>query len=300
MRATRTITTLLGLAAAAAATIGGAAGAAASPVPPPAHAARDGTWVNVNTATRSVKQVIVTPNRVGSVNVDAFGSCTPTLCEWGSVPAITYGANVSATSGATFQTRQAFLLNGKEWSRTTLFGSVVRTRAGLRLNLRELTNFEDGSGRRNYTVTETFRLGAPARATRLGRSVSGYVPGYRPLLTPRAFGSWKPITPAGSLAKLVIGGSTAAPVVTGYGQCSPTPCSLGSVRGIAYGPSISSPVGGTVFANYAFGFKREQLVITYTRNPLTGAERLVVGEYSEFTDGSGRSNYAVTETLVRA
>ena len=86
--------------------------------------------------------------------------------------------------------------------------------------------------------------------------------------------------------------------MTAAGQCSPTPCNWGSRRGITYGASISSVRGATVLAPYAFGFKKTQLIIRYSvvnRKP-----RLTVSEFNEFTDGSGRSNYAMTETFVRA
>ena len=303
MRAATKISTTLGLATAAALAVGIVASAAqastATSVPPKASPALVGTWVNTNGATNSVKKVILTPNRVGSVNVDAFGACVPTLCEWGSVPAITYGASVSSTIGTAFQTRQAFLSGGKEWSRTTLFGRLVSTRDGLRLALREMTVFEDGSGRKNYVRNETFKLGTASKPTKAGVSVSGYALGLRPNLTSGAFGTWKPTVPSGNLAKLVISGTAAAPAVHAYGQCSPTPCDLGVVRGITHGATISSTTGATVLAPYVFSFKKEQLVIVYSRDPLTKAEKLTVSEFSEFTDGSGRSNYTKIETLVR-
>ena len=99
--------------------------------------------------------------------VDAFGACVPTLCEWGLVPAIVYGPNVSAKTGAAFQTDQGFVnpnsVPGKssEWSRTQLIGQLNVSVDLPRLSrpvlvVRELTAFEDGSGRANYTVVESF------------------------------------------------------------------------------------------------------------------------------------------------
>ena len=76
------------LAASAAVTALGGAAAHASPVPPVADIALPGTWVNTNVATRSVKQVVITRGEGGRINVDAFGSCSPSLCEWGLVPAL--------------------------------------------------------------------------------------------------------------------------------------------------------------------------------------------------------------------
>jgi hypothetical protein len=289
----------LGLLTAAALTVGLAAPAAnASPVPPNASTALLGTWVNTNPSSNSVKQVVITPSRIGNVIVDAFGACVPSFCEWGKVPAIVYGTNVSSTTGAIFQTNQKFLSNTTEWSRTTLLGQVVRTDAGLQLNLRELTVFEDGSARKNYEVDETFKRGDGQAPAIVGHSVATYRLGDRPALNAGALGVWVNPSATGGLAKLVFGGTAAAPVVHAFGQCTPTPCDWGLARGITYGTSISSTVGNTVLAPYAFGFKKTQLVITYN-HPLKGADSLTVTSYNEFTDGSGRSNYAKTEVLTR-
>lgn len=299
MNVIKQVTRILGLAAITAVAVGLAAPAQASPVPPSPSSALFGTWVNTNASTSSVKVIVLAPNRIGSVSVDAFGSCTPTLCEWGSVPALVYGATVSSTTGATFQSNQRFLSAGKEWSRTALFGTVRRTVDGLRLTLRELTVFEDGSGRKNYKVTETFQPGLARKVTLAGNAVASYVRGAPPALVSPAFGTWKNVSLTGGLVAVKITGLAATPVVQAFGQCSPTPCDWGLVRAITYGASISSVQGNTMLAPYSFGFKKAQLVITYTRISTT-AERLTVAEYNEFTDGSGRSNYVKTESFVRA
>jgi hypothetical protein len=294
------VTKTLGVATLAALTAGLVAPAAhASPVPPKASSALLGTWVNTNPSSNSVKQLVVSPTRIGNVTVDAFGACVPTYCEWGKVPAIVYGTNVSSTTGLTFQTNQRFLSGNTEWSRTTLLGQVVKTADGLRLNLRELTVFEDGSARKNYEVDESFKLGEGQAPAISGNSVSTYRLGDRPALNAGAHGVWINPSATGGLAKLVVGGTAAAPVIHAFGQCSPTPCDWGRVRGITFGPSISSTVGNNVLAPYTFSFKKAQLAITY-RHPLKGADTLTVTSYNEFTDGSGRSNYAKTEVLVRS
>jgi hypothetical protein len=294
------VTKALGLATLAALTAGIVAPAAhATPVPPTASSALLGTWVNTNPSSNSVKQVVISPTRLGNVNVDAFGACSPSFCEWGSVPAIVYGTNVSSTTGVTFQTNQKFLSAGSEWSRTTLLGQLVKTRIGLRLQLRELTVFEDGSGRKNYEVDESFKLGEGQAPAIAGNSVTGYRLGNRPALNAGAHGVWVNPSATGGLAKVVVTGTATGPIIHAYGQCSPTPCDWGRVRGITYGPSISSTVGNNVLAPYKFGFKNAQLAITYT-HPLKGADTLTVTSYNEFTDNSGRSNYAKTEVLVRS
>jgi hypothetical protein len=299
MKVTKHVTKIVGLAAMAAVAVGFASAAQASPVPPKASTTLLGTWVNTNPNSGSVKQIVVSPTRVGNVTVDAFGSCHPSLCEWGVVPANVYGATVSSPTGATFQSNQRFLTGDKEWSRTTLLGNVVRTKAGSRLTLRELTVFEDGSGRKNYNVTETFKLGKGLKPTHLGNSVASYVRGTPPALISGALGNWKNVSPSGGLVGVTITGSAANPIVSAFGQCSPTACAYGKVRGITYGPTISATRGATVLAPYTFSFKKAQLVITYSVGS-DETERLTISEYNEFTDGSGRSNYMKKESFVRA
>jgi hypothetical protein len=257
------------------------------------------TWVNTNSATNSVKQIDIVRRRGGNIAVDAFGVCHPTLCEWGAVPAIVYGTNAASVTGTSFQSNQRFLSGSTEWSRTALQGTVARRGAGLILTVRELTVFEDGSGRKNYTRVETFKPGDGQRPTKAGNSVSTYPLGDRPLLIAGAFGTWKSVTPTNGVVEMQIGGSQASPTIEAFGQCSPTPCDWGAVRSVTYGSSISSSVGSVVLAPYSFGFKNAQVVVQYGVNR-AGDEQLIVKVYNEFTDGSGRSNYVLTETFQRA
>lgn len=292
---------VLGATIAASAAMGVLASPAwASTTPPVASAALVGTWVNTNAATQSVKQIVVQPSRVrGNILVDAFGQCSPTLCEWGRVPAIVYGPDVSAKVGGSFQTDQSFTSNKAEWSRTQLQASLRVAATGTKsLSVRELTAFEDGSGRHNYTVTETFTPGQGLPATINGITASGYPFGFPPSAQPRLAGDWKAASNA--VVELKIGISGGVPDVHAFGSCSPTACDMGSVRGITYGANISATVGNTVLAPYSFGFKNEQLVITFVAGRTAAADRVVVANYNEFTDGSGRSNYVVNESFVRA
>ncbi|HEY8300529.1 MAG TPA: hypothetical protein VIG48_01395 [Jatrophihabitans sp.] len=303
MSAIKQVSKALGATAVAAVVVGLGSGfgsaANASPVPPVASTALAGTWVNTDAATRSVKQIVITGQRGGTIKVDAFGACTPSLCEWGSVPGIVYGPNVSSTTGTTFQTNQRFLSGSTEWSRIALQGTVKKTAAGLRLTVRESTVFEDNSGRKNYTRVEKFKLGKGVSPTKAGNPVSTYPLGDRPLLVAGALGSWTDVAPTGGLVKLVIGGSQASPTIEAFGQCSPTPCDWGAVRSVTYGSTISSSTGAVVLAPYSFGFKHAQIVVQYGVNA-AGEAQLTVKTYNEFTDGSGRSNYVSTGVFRRS
>jgi hypothetical protein len=273
----------------------------ASATPPIASSVLPGTWANINSATNSVRNIVIQSNGRGGIVVDAFGACTPSSCEWGRVPALVYGPNVSAKTGATFQTNQRFLTSDqREWSRTVLLGKVTRLSTGaLRLTVREMTVFEDGSGRRNFTLVESFALGEGPKTTKDGLPVTGYPIGFPPAALAAMAGDWKNTSASPAVAELKIAISGGTPTVRAFGACSPSNCDMGEVRGITYGANISSTTGRTVLAPFSFGFKNEQLVITYSRGS-DGVEHLTVGNYNEFTDGSGRSNYAVSETFIRA
>jgi hypothetical protein len=291
---------LLAVALTAVAVVTALAGpATASNTPPTAHTGLLGTWVNTNPNTGNVKQIVVRRDGTGGITVDAFGACTPTLCEWGAVPAIVYGSSVSSTTGTMFQTNQRFVSNGAEWSRKELFGELLSTSAGPRLRVRQLTAFSDGSGRRNYTVTETFALGHGQSPTIAGNAVSGYRVGAPPAPIAGLFGTWKNVSASPAVVSLKISNSAGTPLVQAFGACSPSPCDMGTSRGITFGSSVSATSGRTVLAPYSFGFKNQQLLITHWVGS-DGRERLTVENYNEFTDGSGRSNYMRAETFVRA
>jgi hypothetical protein len=233
------------------------------------------------------------------MKVTAYGACGGGLCDWGTVPATVYGPNVSATSGAHFQTNQRFLSGDAEFARTALLGRVRSTAGGPRLVVRKLTVFTDGSGRRSFTTVERFAPGKAHVPTTTGHPVSDYPHGLPPAAVAGMFGSWKNASPTGNIVSISVNGSPGAPLVRAWGACSPTPCDMGTARGVTYGSSISSTRGKTMLASYTPGFKNHQLVLRY-RRLAGGHEVLTATSYNEFVDGSGRSNYVRTETFVRS
>ena len=273
--------------------------AAASTMTPAADSRLVGTWINSDPNTGSIKQVVIRGLSDGGLIVDAFGACGGGLCEWGRVSATVYGPNVSAKTGTHFRTNQRFLSGDSTFARTVLFGNVVSTTNGPRLIVRKLTVFTDGSGRRNYTGTDVFVPGQGAAPTTNGHAVSGFAHGVAPQALSGLFGKWKNVSSTPAVAGLDIINSGGAPVVQGWGACSPSACDMGKVRAITFGTTISSTVGRTLLAPFSFGFKNEQLVITHSRTS-DGREQLIVSNYNQFTDGSGRSNYMKVERFVRA
>jgi hypothetical protein len=110
-------------------------------------------WVNT-AATGNVRAVIISPSG-GLLQVHAYGFCSPIPCNWGTVGGITFGPNVSATTGSTFLAPYKFGFANK-----LLDGTV--NAAGTLLTVRIWTEFTDHSGRSNYMSTNTF---VPLRQT---------------------------------------------------------------------------------------------------------------------------------------
>lgn len=78
-----------------------------------------------------------------------------------------------------------------------------------------------------------------------------------------------------------------------FGRCHPTDCDWGSAPVLTYGASVSDTNHLTASAVYAKGFSNTTLVMTFTRG------RLDVQALTQFTDGSGRQNYASRDAFTR-
>jgi hypothetical protein len=105
-----------------------------------------GTWFNTDKNTGGV----VTMSLAGTpedFTVHAFGAASPEPQDWGTVPAVSYAANVGSPDGMAF-------------SATYDFGFVetflaAYTKSGI-LVLDTFNVFKDGSGRSNYFSREFF------------------------------------------------------------------------------------------------------------------------------------------------
>jgi hypothetical protein len=95
------------------------------------------------------------------------------------------------------------------------------------------------------------------------------------------------------LVKVIIAASGSGISVDAFGACVPTPCVWGPVPGIAYAANVSSSPAVAFSAQYKFSFA---LVIVVGH--LQG-KYLEVETFTEFTDGSGRSNIYTTDQMVK-
>jgi hypothetical protein len=277
--------------AAAAAQLPFSVPALASPVPPAPNPALSGTWANTNPATRNVVDIVIAGNK-GGIEVDGFGACSPSPCQWGNVPGTVFGANVSAMAGSSFEADWNF-----GFARTVLLGTLTARNRLPTLTVQEFTTFTDGSGRADYAVTETFVRAKPMTAARTGTAGVSYPLGDSVTPAPSLLGTWVNTAPASpSIRKIIVGRNPAGTLsVSAFGACTPTLCAWGKITGITFGTGISSASGRTFLAPYQFGFasKLADGALNATGTVLT------VQTYTEFTDGSGRSNYVTTDTFTR-
>jgi hypothetical protein len=266
-----------------------ASGRPATPAPPLPSAALTGTWVNVNHATRSAVAFVVAGNGARGVLVDGFGACTPVPCEWGRIPGTVFGSSASATSGTFFEAQWNF-----GFSRTVVLATYSAPRRVPTLTVHELTTFTDGSGRANYAVTETFTRGRAIAVHKIGTSAANYPLGDSVHPVPSLPATWIDLAPGAGLRAVVLTAVNGLLHVHAYGNCSPVPCNWGTVTGITFGASVSAATGDTFLAPYAFGFARKLLEGSVN----AAGTRLTVRTWTEFTDGSHRSNYVITDTFI--
>jgi hypothetical protein len=266
--------------------------AAAATSPPAPNTGLYGTWANTNPATRNVADIVVTPSG-GGITVDGYGACSPSPCQWGNVPATVFGNTVTSSTGKSFEASWNF-----GFADAVLLATLSHPHHTATLTVKELTAFTDGSGRANYSQTETFTQASPITPTATGTPASGYPTGDSVAPVNSLNGTWVNTSPTGGDITQVVFGRTASGALTvhAYGNCSPTLCDWGQVNGITYGKTVESSHGRVFLAPYTFSFKTA-LLSGWLNNAGT---RLTIQAYSQFTDGSGRSSYLTTDTFTRA
>lgn len=107
-------------------------------------------------------------------------------------------------------------------------------------------------------------------------------------------GTWHNTNPAtNDIVKIIIASSGSAISVEVFGACVPSPCVWGSVPGIAYAANVSSDPAVAFTAQYKFSFAN--VLVT---GHLDG-KHLDLETFTQFTDGSGRSNLFTTDTMAK-
>jgi hypothetical protein len=260
----------------------------ATAVPPAPSSSLAGTWVNTNKSTNSIVDIVVATTSK-SITVDAFGSCEPTLCQYGKIAGTVFGSSVSAKTGTTFAAEWNFGFDRAVFVATYSTPKNVPT-----LTVQEFTTFTDTSGRANFLETETFHKGKAVKATLNGTAGTGYPAGNLVIPVASLAGIWINLHPTGNLVALILTPEDGTIAVHAFADCSPDPCDWGSVNAVTFGTSISSTSGRSFLAPFSFSFANKLLDGTIN----TAGTELTVHTLTEFTDHSGRSNYESTDTFV--
>jgi len=110
-----------------------------------------GTWVNVTTKG-GVPAIVITRNKAGDLFARAYGSCTPSWCNWGIVPATSYGTTVSSRVSSSFKADFRF-----SFKTATITGVRVNAIPGSKIMLVNVfSKFNSPSTRSNYLLTDYF------------------------------------------------------------------------------------------------------------------------------------------------
>lgn len=112
----------------------------AAPLPPLDLKPLVGTWTNVDAATRGLVRLMITTSNAG-LFVHAFGACTPTPCDWSTVPAKAFADSVCTTPAVGFTAQYKF-----GFKETLIVGHLEFGA----LFVETFDHFIDGSGREDY------------------------------------------------------------------------------------------------------------------------------------------------------
>ena len=112
--------------------------------PPPANLM--GTWVSDDPATRGIVKIVLS-SAGGVLTVHAFGSCSPTPCDWGTVRGQTYGPDVSTARAV------AFTATYKPGFKVTILAGHLRSG---RLVVDSFSAFAAGDSRSDYYASGSF------------------------------------------------------------------------------------------------------------------------------------------------
>lgn len=175
-----------------------------------------GTWNNNNIYTKGMKKFIITRG-----TFHGYGSCTPTLCDWGTTPLILYSTSVTSTSDIAGTAQYNF-----GFSKTITTLRMINTYS---IRASHYTQFTDGSGRHNYVeenmVFSYQRLPAPVLVSPRNGTIFSHYPRTTKL-------DWNPVA-----------GAVKYKVEIQY--CSPSGCGVWAV---------SYPIVIRLTSDYTFNF----------------------------------------------
>lgn len=108
-----------------------------------------GNWNNVNRSTRDIVRVLITQNPITHQLIfRGFGACTPTPCDMGTTPLVTYGRSVSDMNHMVGVAHYNFAFKQED---------IIVKVSGNSITLETYSRFTDNSGRQNYWTSDRLR-----------------------------------------------------------------------------------------------------------------------------------------------
>ena len=104
-----------------------------------------GNWTNTDSDASGVTRMVVSPAGPNRVRVRVFGQCHPVDCDWGEVDAHSYFDGAGSD-----HVKSVLAVFDQGFAKRVI---VLRERMGDKLSFEILTDFTDGSGRRDYDMT---------------------------------------------------------------------------------------------------------------------------------------------------
>ena len=108
-----------------------------------------GNWNACDAATRSLVRIVIAASGAG-ITVHAYGACTPTPCDWGTVHGLSYAANVGSSEAIAFSAHYKFSFKETIVTGVLDSGSLI---------VETFNHFTDGSGRSDYYTKGYFCKG---------------------------------------------------------------------------------------------------------------------------------------------
>jgi len=110
----------------------------------------DGDWRSVDPNTSNFAEIVIEGK-----NIHPYAGCNPTACDWGVIPAKSFGASVRSSYPVALL---AEVNNG-----FSLVWITIRLGNDEKLRVETFTHFTDGSRRADYSIVSYFdRKGPPS------------------------------------------------------------------------------------------------------------------------------------------
>lgn len=230
-----------------------------------------GTWTNIDPETRGLTKIQIT-RQGGEHQVQVWGSCDPTDCDWGKSDLTMLGTSVSD------ETPNDYALATWDHGFKDATVAMDLTTKGIVVDVYNV--FKDGTDRENYHAR--YMLGAKGQMYAMSDPGSDQ-------LSEVLLGSWVNSNPnARGVTRMDVTQNwlTGSVSANTFGACLPDDCEWGKERMDLLGSSVVDETPEYAITNYEFDFKSTFVTTRFDENG-----DLILGTYNVFHDDSDRSNY---------